>query len=320
MNFRTSATNLVPAAARNILYAIGTWLEPAGWSDWSCPEADIRVLYSDLLRRMATDPGYGEIGGVGAGFFRCTDDDVLRWLCKAVRHYAIEGRTNDLAAAYGMKYLPGHVTNPDFARQFEGWRAEPGEPGSLGPHVAKGFGTRSPKGWSGEGRQHVKAGVGDSVALFTRSAKAPNRLSQRVTGLVPGRVYCLEFVTCDQAEWEKPWSVPEAFAVRATVTDGADEIPELAYCHNAPKDESRREHKSRGILIAQKKLHRVIFRATKPSALLTFSDWAADAAPDAPVGRKTMLNWVNLRQYYLESDEELEWLKQVSRRQEGRRK
>ena len=303
IKFRASVTNAVPAAARNILYYFGTWLEPTSWTDWSCPEADIRVLYSDFLRRIATDPGYGDVGGVAAGFLNYTDDDVVRWLAKAVRHYAIEGRTDDLAAAYGFKYLPGHVVNPDFAEKFSGWTAAPAEAGSLVPHTEPGYGKE------GQRRQHVANGVGDSVALFTRSQKAPNVLSQRARGLCPGKVYCLEFVTADLDDFKRPWSVPEAFGVRATVSDGGEEMPEFAYSHKAPRD--RAAHKSRGVMIPLKVLHRVVFTATKADALLTFSDWAGETSPGAPAGRRTMLNWVNLRQYFLESEEELEWLRKV---------
>ena len=305
IKFRASVTNAVPAAARNILYYFGTWLEPTSWTDWSCPEADIRVLYSDFLRRIATDPGYGDVGGVAAGFLNYTDDDVVRWLAKAVRHYAIEGRTDDLAAVYGFKYLPGHVVNPDFAEKFSGWNATSAEAGSLIPHIAPGYGKK------GQCRQHVSNGVGDAVALFVRSGKAPNILSQRVKGLRPGKVYCLEFVTADLDDFNKPWSVSEEFGVRATVSDGGEEIPEFRYSHKAPRN--RAYLRSRGAMVPLKVLHRVIFTATKADALLTFSDWAGETAPGAPVGRKTMLNWVNLRQYFLESDEELEWLRKVVR-------
>ena len=306
VKFRASVTNAVPAAARNILYYFGTWLEPTSWTDWSCPEADIRVLYSDFIRRIATDPEYGDVGGIAAGFFNYTDDDVVRWLAKAVRHYAVEGQTNDLAAACGFRYLPGHVVNPDFADRFNGWTAQPAEEGSLVPHTVPGYGR------SGQCRQHVENGVGDGVALFTRSRKAPNFLSQRVTGLKPGKVYCLEFVTADLDDFKRPWSVSEEFGVRATVSDGGEEIPEFRYSHKAPRN--RAYHKSRGVMIPLKVLHRVVFTATKPDATLAFSDWAGEASPGAPAGRRTMLNWINLRQYYLESDEELEWLKDVARR------
>ena len=62
------------------------------------------------------------LGGVGIGGSRC-EEDFLRAAFAMVRHYAVEGRTDDFAAAQGWKLFPGHLANGDFAKGLEGWTA-----------------------------------------------------------------------------------------------------------------------------------------------------------------------------------------------------
>ena len=292
INWKRSVAELCPAAASRIVWYLGTFLDPGFWTDWPEPHSDMKVLYSDLLRRFATDPAYDEIGGVSAGYFHHTDDDVARWLCKAVRYYCIEGGTGDLAAEWGFKYLPGHVANPDFADGLKGWTAD----GDVKPLTVAGFGQR-------QSRKKVKPGVGDHVACFTRGDR-PNRLTQRLTGLRPGHHYSVFFLAADKADVEKPYAVTNGtFLVRGLVSDGGVAVPELCGTHILDR---RRNGQPNKVYLPNVMM---VFKATAPEATFTITDWATDDAPGAEKGRMTYVNFINVREYYLENDEELEFLK-----------
>ena len=113
------------------------------------------------------------------------------------------------------------------------------------------------------------------------------------------------FLTEDEDDLDKPGSVPPAFGCRA-MFDGAVEVPELASVRRVP------EHPMTPV--ARKTLTRLVFRAERPDVTLTFSDWRSDSSADAPIGRKTLLNYVHARKYYLEDDAELQWLLDTTHR------
>jgi len=227
------------------------------------------------------------------------DEDVTRWLCKIMRYYCVEGGTDYLPAKYGFPYLPGIVRDGDLTKGFVEWKAESAEKGSLTAATRKGLGVGD------QHRKKVPDGIGDTHARFVRSAKGPNRLSQCLMGLEPGRLYNFMYLTEDEDDLDKPGSVTPAFGCRVTF-DGAVEVKELASVRNVP------EHALKPV--AQKRLHRFVFRAERPDVTVTFSDWKADHEAGAPVGRKTLLNYIHARKYYLEGDEELQWLLETTRR------
>ena len=301
LGYVKSMESFVPASHEKLLWYFATFLSPGGWNDWPCPEADIRVLYAHFIHRLATDPAFeGTIGGISAAFMdKHVDEDVTRWLCKIMRYYCVEGGTDYLPEKYGFPYLPGIVRDGDLTKGFAEWTARPAEKGSLTAATRKGLGTGD------QHRMKVPEGTGDTHARFVRSAKGPNLLSQRLTGLEPGRLYNLMYLTEDEDDLDKPGSVPQAFGCRATF-DGAAEVTELASVRHVP------EHVTQPT--ASKTLVRLVFRAERPDVTLTFSDWQSDAAPGAPIGRKTLLNYIHARKYYLENEEELQWLVDTTRR------
>lgn len=292
LKLKRSVGAITPCAENRIVWYLGTFLEPGAWTDWAEPEADIKVLYTDLLRRIATDPGFADPGGVAAGHYSFTDDDVARWLSKMVRYYCIEGGTGNPAAERGFAYLPGIVKNADFAEGLAGWQAE----GDVQAHVVAGYGKK-------QGRQKIAQGVGDNVARFVRG-DSPNRLSQRLSGLVPGQYYHIHFVAADEEDLNKPYAITNGtFLARGVISDGGEAVPELCGVHVL---HDRMEKRKGRIYFANVMM---VFKATANEATYTITDWAADDRPGAEKGRRTLVNFVNARKYYLENDEELEFLK-----------
>ena len=306
LRFVASAKVFVPDAEEKILWYFGLFLSPGSWNDWPCPEADIRVLYAHFIHRLATDPEFEHaIGGISAGFFEHVDEDVVRWVCKIMRYYCVDGGTEYLPEKYGFNYLPGFLKDGDFTEGFKHWTAKPAEAGSLVAARREGYGT---------GEQHrmkVPKGTGDTLARFARSARAPNVLSQKISGLETGRLYALMFLTADEDDVNRPASVPPAFGCRATF-DGGVEIPELAVAKNVPSNRNAQGKLWNGQSVSLKTVHRVVFRAEKPEVTLSFTDWQSDSGSGAPAGRRTFLNYIHMRKYYLESGQEFDWL--VSRK------
>ena len=83
--------------------------------------------------------------------------------------------------------------------------------------------------------------------------------------------------------------VPCCFAAEV---DGAQEIRELRF----------RQRKSRGIGCPVH--HRYVFKATSPTATLRFSDRFEDGAK-LHAGQKQMLNYVIFRKYYVEGEQDV---------------
>ena len=300
-DFVRSVGDFVPGAKGSVLFFFATYINLGGWCDYPHPETDIKFHYAHFIRTLATDPDFkDEIGGLALGGWQSGEEEVRRWFSKCVRHYCIEGRTDDLAAAYGFKHIPGLLKNCDFASGLDGWTAVAADGGGLAAEGIAGYGTKI------QCRKGVPAGTGDGVVVFTHSGRGPNELSQVVDGLEPGRCYALMYCTADYDDVvERRGSRPdEAFGARL---EGAEELGELGFVHetgNGGKDGQRR---------IQMLVHRQVFRATASSARLVFSDWKTKDVSGAKDGVRRVLNYVIFRPYYNEGDEDVEFLRKIFR-------
>lgn len=310
LDYVKSVERIVPAARDRIVWYFGTFLTLGGWTDWPCPEADVRVLYAHFIHRLATDPAYAPyIGGLSAGHFSCTDEDVARWMARLVRYYAIEGGTEYLPEKYGFRYRPGYLRNCDFAEGLTNWTVQAAEPDSVRAVRIRNYGRDMQE------RKKAPDGTGDGLALMVRSAKGANRLSQTVRGLEPGVTYSLTFCTSDYDDALKP-QVVKPGACRVTFA-GAKEIPALGYVH---AKERKADLKTwRGIAAPLCVTRRVVFTAERPEVTVTFTDWATDGEPGDVVGKGTLINWIHLHKYYLERESDLGDLVELFSRKEPHR-
>ena len=95
-----------------------------------------------------------------------------------------------------------------------------------------GYGKGSQARWGAPG------GTGDSFCVFTRSEGQANTLTQTATGLTPGKIYTLQFVTADYKDMVERRVDPKQHKLRAILGDGATvtEKPRtIAHCrHRSP--------------------------------------------------------------------------------------
>ena len=300
--FAKSIKDMVPGATDSILYHFATYINLGSWCDYPNPETDIKFHYDHFIRTLATDPAFAStLGGLSRSAFPHGEEEVLRWLSRVVRHYCLEGGTDDLSEKYGFTLVPGIVRNCDFARGLDGWTASPAEDGGVVALKVENYGRDIQK------RKKAEPGTGDGLAVFTSSEKGPNKISQRVAGLVPGRYYSLMYCTVDYDDlMNRRGAKPEIAALRASM-DGCTEEKEFAFVH-------RRYHgggKDKTVPL-QLVVNRQVFRADAKSATLTFSDRAFDGSAEKP-GTRRGLNYIIFRPYYNEGEEEIAFLRDMLR-------
>ena len=276
------ANQLMPGAAKSSLMILGCYTIAGGYCTDTFAGPDVKAFWNKVFYKWANDPEFKDLAGVGLYAWHHGNEESLRWATKLIRHYVIEGNTEDLAVKYGFRYLPGHLKNGDFTEGLAHWNAS----GTVKTVTVKGLGQRY------QARRWYPPSIGDTACLFTRSDKAPNTLSAKIVGLTPGKTYVLRYLLVDNADVKAQKPSGKKILLRAKL-DGAQDItassPVAKYL--APDGVNIRGYVNN---VA------VVFKAEKPEVDLTFSDWADDSAPGAPVGQEILLNKVGVTPYFSE--------------------
>lgn len=244
------------------------------------PEVDYKVYLDMQLHLIATHPLFKDLAMTGYWGSYYADEELYRWSMRLLRHYCIEGHTEMLSKTYGYRYCPGHLSNCDFAEGLKGWTADPAD--AIRADSFAGFGKRSEARWGADG------GTGDTFCVFKRGAGRPSTLTQTATGLTPGQVYTLQFVTADYKDMVAHKVDPKQHPLSVVLGDGAQLIPEKSYVFVDRRTSGNNDGPVRI------NLHHVRFRATAPSVKVTFTD--AEAEP----GTETALNYIMLKPYFEE--------------------
>lgn len=244
------------------------------------PEVDYKYYLDMQLHLIATHPLLKNIAMTGYWGSYYDDEELYRWSMRLLRHYCVEGNTQMLSTMYGYRYCPGHLTNCDFTDGLKGWIAAPADAIRAGSFA--GFGKGS------EGRWGAGGGTGDNFAVFKRGTAGPGTLTQTATGLTPGKVYTLQFVTADYKDMVARKVDPKQHRLSAVLGAGAEAIPDKSYVF---VDRRSSDKKSDDGLV-RINLHHLRFRATASSFTVTFTD--AEAEP----GTETALNYVMLKPYF----------------------
>jgi hypothetical protein len=232
------------------------------------------------MHLIATNPLLKGLAMTGYWGSYYDDEELYRWSMRLLRHYCVEGHTEMLSKAYGYRYLPGHLSNCDFAEGLKGWTAEPAD--ALRADSFAGYGKGSQARWGADGK------IGDTFCVFKRGGARPSTLTQTATGLTPGKVYTLQFITADYKDMVAHKVEPKQNRLSAVLGAGAQLLPEKSYVFVDRRTSGEKGNDG----LVRINLHHLCFRATAPSLKITFTD--AEAEP----GTETALNYVMLKPYF----------------------
>ena len=288
-------SEMAPGAKDMTQFNVSPWVDLGRWSDYPCPEADIKAHYAKLIHAFATRPEFAANSGIDASAATAAEEELRRWIAKLFRYHAIEGGTDNLAEKYGFKWNPGFVKNCDFAECLSGWDAVPAASGSIKADSIPRFGRQV------QGRQKAPDGTGDGFAAFTAVAEGANVLGQRLSGLERGKLYALMFCVANADTIENPVIEPAQFAFSARL-EGAEELSGLRFRHVVPSCGGRKKGEA-GRTRTWLAVYRYVFRAKASDVTLSFRDRGDDGVALEP-GARQLLNYVVFRPYYVESPEE----------------
>jgi hypothetical protein len=204
---------------------------------------------------------------------------------KLFRHYGIEGKTGMLT---GDPYVLSHVDNPDFDEWREGWTFSPAEPGLMEVKYRDGYGSLQGRWYGG----HLPPDNGNHFLWTKRSGNRPNRISQEIKNLQPGRLYSLKMITGNYQDL----SVDEAHAVSIRIDD-VEPIPDKSYQAVVKQRYRTGLGYSCDKNPAWFNFHLKVFRAKASAATLTISDWTGEKDPGGPVGQEISYNYLELQPY-----------------------
>ena len=287
------AEAVLPGTTSRLAFIFSGFLFAGTYDLYNYPQSDIKWTLDYFLWKLANDPELKGIFGVGFYSTNTCDEEQLRWVGALMRHYCIDGKREMLSASQGFSCNPGHLRNCDFDDGLEHWTPNPAQPDSIAHWYRKDYGRKLQKRVNDEG-----LAIGDHAALFSRSLKGPNKLTQKATGLTPGRKYALRFTTADLDEIELPQGICVHYAFHAEISN-AQILPELGYDKHpqrmeelwwVPKEKRRPRHDIVN--------HKVVFIPHDTEVEITFSDWQSEDEAGAPIGQCRILNFINLTPYF----------------------
>lgn len=144
---------------------------------------DYKVLLDMAMQKVATDPEFNGLGGLGLWASYYAHPEILRWYARLLRHYALEGNTDLLSKKYNFPLMPGHLTNPMW-ESLDGWNAQAAEAGSL--ELMKADDTKNTGVAYGYWPKSTK-----NLLKMAHVPGKVNRVSQRLKKLEPGKEYML---------------------------------------------------------------------------------------------------------------------------------
>jgi len=255
------------------------------------PDVDFNVFMDMQMNLIANHPAFFGLGGLQEYHCGYSDEENVRWAGRLYRHYALEGNTEPIN---DDPYNLTHISNPDFAEGTEGWNIQPAEKDSIQAKSYKRYG-RMQSRWP-------ETSDGDTFLWMKRSAGKPNKFSQEIKHLTPGRLYSMKMITADYQNLINGVSERKTNAVSIKL-DNVEILPgddkSFQFSTASPI--------AAGKFTTEKKLytnyHWRVFRAKKKTAKLTVSDWKSDTEPGGPIGQELMYNFIEI-QPYIESQKD----------------
>ncbi len=269
-----------PDFERHLIYCLGFLSAPPETLNTN-PARDLKVYMDMQFHLLANDPTFWGLAGIMEYSSSYADEEILRWAHRLYRHYAIDGHTNRLTED---PYYLTHLENPDFDKGLEGWQVQPAGQESILPGHMEGF------SWL-QGR-YPRTPQGDHFAVFTRSSQSPNKITQTIANLQPGRAYSLKLIAADIQHLGQKQEITIGIEI-----GNAERIDKLSFqtiypsCYAHTLGEYNQDHP------AYFTYYRVVFLAKPGTSTLTLSDWASPHKPGGPVGQKIAVNYVEVQPF-----------------------
>jgi hypothetical protein len=259
------------------------------------PDVNYKVWMDMQMQYLATHPRFDGLYGVQWWYSGAATEEILRWESALYRHYCIEGQTDLLSRRYGWIYALPHILNPDFLDELKGWEAHPAAPDSLKAGYLERYARMQNRYWQRGAEPDEPSG---NAFLWTRrQADRPNKVTQQVKNLVPGRLYSVAMITADYQDMKNFRSMEKRHAVSLAI-EGARTIPELSYRSIPVKTSFLPPQVPFKEGAPWMNHHRLMFRAVQPTATLSISDWESDQTAGGPQGQELMFNYVQLEPYF----------------------
>ena len=251
---------------------------PSILDDWdNIPNVDYKVWLDMQMNAVARDPAFEGLYGIAPYQCRNADPEMMRWVSALYRHYCIEGNTGLLSAKYGYTLMTEHLENADFAAGAAHWNVQPADVGSIA--FKKVADLPFKKGY---------LPCGPGVMTMKRSDKKANVARQTVKNLQSGRLYSLRMFSGDPATTGLTTRQLYAHSVRI---HGAELLT-----NECRQDVQRGDRAVRGS-ICWNYTH-IVFKATKPTAMLEVSDWVDQETRGGPVGQELIFDFMQVQPFF----------------------
>ncbi len=277
-----------PTVREQMILTFGLFSMPPGGINKQ-PNVDFHVWMDQQMQVAAGDPVMAGMAGLNWWTSLQADEETVRFVGRLYRHYAIEGKTELLTK--DPLFLT-HLQNADFENDLAGWTAHAAEASSIQVKSFPRYG-RIEGRYMGLGRPADPEHIGDTFLWMKRSAKGPNRVSQPIKNLQPGRLYSLKMFTCDYQDLIHPRKKTQEEAqpfIGQVSIDGVEIDPRRSFREayaSSPEPP----------IPVWITYHWFVFRATAETATLTISD--GDPTENrTPFGQEQTFNFLELQPYH----------------------
>ncbi len=241
----------------------------------SRPNVDFKYALDMEMNMLANRQEFKNLRGLGCYEFNYADEEISRWAYALLRHYAINGKKEMLSNRFGFKYNPGLLKNGDFVHGFRYWRKS----GAVTAEKRIGLYSKIQRRWGNSN---------DTYALFKKKNQQIAGLTQTVSGLTPGKLYVLGFVTADLNEIRNNRVIIRKYGIDVKIS-GADVIPDKTVCQIDQRSVTWKK-------VPRVNVWKVVFRPKSSQVVISFDNGKADN------GEELLLNLVQLTPYFTLED------------------
>src|SRR5262245_1315866 len=278
-----------PGARKHMVIAFGLFSMPPGGINKQ-PNVDYHVWMDRQMNVVANHPVVADLAGLNWWTTILADEETVRFVGKLYRHYAIEGKTAMLTR--DPLFLT-HIRNADFEEGLDGWTLRPAEEGSIQARSFPRYG-RIEGRYLGLGRPAGPEHLGARFLWMNGCERGPNVFSQTSKDLEPGRLYSMKMFTCDYNDLIHPKKKAPG---EASPFIGRVELEgvELDARRSFTEPYASNPEPSIPVWITY---HWKVFRARRPTAKLTVSDWPGEGKPSGPFGQEQTFNFLEIQPYH----------------------